>query len=148
MTMKRSLLLSSFLVLTLVGLSTLPTFAQPEPGFGNPPSDRPGPGFKGRRQLGQKLNLTDAQKAQLQEIRQTTHSRVEAVLTADQKAQLETAKQQGTKLREAFQSLNLSDDQRQQIQTIREEGRQQMESVLTSEQREQKVKLESVSLSI
>jgi len=39
-----------------------------------------------------KLNLTDAQKEQIKQIQEETRQKIDAVLTADQKAQLEKFK--------------------------------------------------------
>jgi Spy/CpxP family protein refolding chaperone len=87
------------------------------------------------------LGLTDAQKSQLQQIRRNTRSQIEAVLTAEQKAQLQAAKQQAQQggqrrgYKKVWQSLNLTDAQKSQIQAIKNSSRQQMDAVFTPEQK-------------
>ena len=104
------------------------------------------------------LNLTDDQKAQIKKLHEETRAKIEGVLTADQKAQLEAWKQQrkaewqarkqagqsqqpggqpGQRLHKAqnwMKALNLSDDQKAQIRAIRQDERKQMESILTPDQ--------------
>lgn len=92
---------------------------------------------------GVNLNLTADQKAQLKQIRESTRSQIDAVLTPEQKAQLASAKQQrqqgqqGQKPRGMWASLNLTADQKAQIQAIRQDSKQKMDAVLTPEQRQQ-----------
>jgi len=101
---------------------------------------------------GPQLNLTEAQKTEMKKIREATHAKVLAVLTPEQKAQLETLRQsaprsgrqpgqkpqgQPGQLARGFQSLNLTEDQKAQIKAIREAGRQQVQAILTPEQRAQ-----------
>lgn len=86
------------------------------------------------------LGLTDAQKSQLQQIRRNTRSQIEAVLTAEQKAQLQAAKQQAQQgqrpqMKKVWQSLNLTEAQKSQIQSIKNSSRQQMDAVFTPEQK-------------
>lgn len=83
-----------------------------------------------------KLNLTDAQKAQMQQIRETTKARMLEVLTDDQKAQLEAARQQGQKGKQVFESLNLTEAQQQQMRAIKDEAYQQKLGILNEEQRQ------------
>lgn len=98
---------------------------------------------------GVKLNLTEAQKAQLKQIRQSTRSQMDAILTPEQKAQLNAAKQQrqqrqsgeqrqpGQKPRDKWAALNLTADQKARIQAVRQDAKQKMDAVLTAEQRQQ-----------
>jgi Spy/CpxP family protein refolding chaperone len=75
----------------------------------------------------------ESMKAQVQAARQATHEAMLGVLTADQRAQLETAKQsrgfarpEGRGLRGAIaQKLNLTDAQKTQLRQLRETTRQQ-----------------------
>lgn len=83
------------------------------------------------------LNLTDAQKAQMKQIGENTRSQIAAVLTNEQRAQWEAAKQQGGKSRQAYQALNLTDDQKARIRSIKQASKQEMDKVLTQEQRDQ-----------
>lgn len=104
------------------------------------------------------LGLTDAQKSQIQAIRQDSRAKLEAVLTSEQKAKLEAAKQARQAQRQAgqqgqrqagqrrggwknFADLNLTEAQKTQMRQIRESEKQQIQGVLTSEQRQ---KLEQI----
>lgn len=99
------------------------------------------------------LNLTSEQQARMEQIRQNERSQIEAILTAEQKAQLQT--QRGTRKAPTgenrrtpptgenrgvppapFASLNLTTEQRSQIEAVRRSSREQMEAVLTPEQRQ------------
>lgn len=104
------------------------------------------------------LGLTDAQKAQIQTIRRDSRSKFEAVLTPEQKAKLEAAKQahraewqarkaqgqtgQGQRQpgqrrgKGGFADLNLTEAQKTQMRQIRESEKQQIQAVLTPEQRQ------------
>ncbi len=92
---------------------------------------------------GVNLNLTDDQKAQLKQIRESSRSQIDAILTPEQKTQLEAAKQQrqagqqGQKPRGMWAALNLTADQKAQIKAIRQDAKQKMDAVLTAEQRQQ-----------
>jgi Spy/CpxP family protein refolding chaperone len=88
-------------------------------------------------ELGQKLNLTDAQKQQMRTIRQNTKQQIEAILTPEQRVQLQATMASGDRQsrRGVWQRLNLTDAQKQQMRTIRQNSRQQMLSILTPEQR-------------
>ncbi|MGF1492871.1 MAG: hypothetical protein ACFBSC_10550 [Microcoleaceae cyanobacterium] len=95
-----------------------------------------------REQIQQELELTNAQRQQIQQIQQSTRERLSAVLTDSQKAQLRSALEQQTgdqgrgSLRQALRNLNLTETQQKQIRAIRQETRQQMQDVLTPEQKE------------
>ena len=78
------------------------------------------------------LNLTDAQKTQLQQIKESTRQQMNAVLTPQQQEQKRLAKEQRQR-----PNLNLSADQQSRIQAIRQSSKSQMEAVLTPEQRQQ-----------
>lgn len=95
------------------------------------------------------LNLTQDQKDQIKQIRTDTQSKIEAVLTDEQRQKLQDAKahrgqrqygqrQQGQhQHRGPFASLNLSDDQKTQIKQIMESSKQDIQAVLTPEQQQQ-----------
>lgn len=99
---------------------------------------------------GANLNLTEDQKTQLKQIREATRSQIDAILTPEQKAKLDAAKQQrqqgqqeqgqqgqrGQKPRGMWASLNLTADQKARIKTIRQDAKQKMDAVLTAEQRQ------------
>ncbi|MEH1772349.1 Spy/CpxP family protein refolding chaperone [Nostoc sp.] len=106
------------------------------------------------------LNLTDAQKSQIQAIRRDSRTKFEAVLTPEQKAKLEAAKQARQAERQArkaqgqtgqgqrqpgqhhggrkgnFADLNLTEAQKTQMRQIRESEKQQIQAVFTPEQRQ------------
>ncbi|MEH2027089.1 Spy/CpxP family protein refolding chaperone [Nostoc sp.] len=106
------------------------------------------------------LGLTDAQKTQIQTIRRDSRTKFEAVLTPEQKAKLEAAKQahraewqarkaqgqtgQGQRQpgehhgrkKGDFADLNLSESQKTQMRQIRESEKQQIQAVFTPEQRQ------------
>ncbi|MEH1842444.1 MAG: P pilus assembly/Cpx signaling pathway, periplasmic inhibitor/zinc-resistance associated protein [Nostoc sp.] len=106
------------------------------------------------------LGLTDAQKTQIQAIRRDSRTKMEAVLTPEQKAKLEAAKQarraewqarkaqgqtgQGQRQpgqyhgrkKGDFADLNLSEIQKNQIKQIRQSEKQQIQAVFTPEQRQ------------
>ena len=80
----------------------------------------------------ERLNLTDAQKAQMRQIRESTRQQIEAILTPEQKAQMATARQQRQR-----PNLNLTDEQKARIRTIRQNAQSQIEAMLTPEQKQQ-----------
>jgi periplasmic protein CpxP/Spy len=97
------------------------------------------------------LGLTDTQKNQIQAIRRDSRSKFEAVLTPEQKAKLEAAKQARQAQRQAgqgqrqpgqrpgkgnFADLNLTEAQKTQMRQIRESEKQQIQALLTPEQRQ------------
>ena len=81
------------------------------------------------------LNLTDAQKAQMKQIREQTKAKIVTLLSADQQTQFKAASQ-GTheSSMKVLRSLNLSKEQKQQIRQIMRDGRQQIQAILTPEQ--------------
>lgn len=91
----------------------------------------------GRRPDLSELNLTEEQQAQIDSIRATERQQMDAILTADQKARLETARTNQENPRQVFETLNLTDDQRAQMRTIHASAREQMDATLTAEQRQQ-----------
>ncbi|MBE9199100.1 MULTISPECIES: P pilus assembly/Cpx signaling pathway, periplasmic inhibitor/zinc-resistance associated protein [unclassified Nodularia (in: cyanobacteria)] len=90
----------------------------------------------------QRLNLTEAQKAQMQTIKSNTRAQIEAILTPEQKATLAAAKQAGQQGQQGqgkkgWANLNLTEQQKTQMRQIKESSQQQMQAVLTPEQRQQ-----------
>lgn len=77
-----------------------------------------------------RLNLTDAQKAQMKQIRDTIRQKIDAILTPEQRQLRDTARQNRQR-----PNLNLSDAQKAQIKSIREDAKRQMDAILTPEQR-------------
>lgn len=102
-----------------------------------------------------RLNLTSKQQAKIREIRRDTHSKIESILTPEQKIKFQAAvKQYQTEypnlgeskpryrvrrgqMGDALRSLGLTDEQKNQIREIRASSRQQIQSVLTPEQKAQ-----------
>lgn len=79
----------------------------------------------------EQLNLTDAQRAQIQQIREAARQQMDEVLTPAQREQMRIAREQRQK-----PNLNLSEEQKAKMRAIRENSRIQMEAVLTSEQKQ------------
>jgi len=90
------------------------------------------PGQPGQRRSDAKprMNFTEAQQQQFQAIRQRTREQINAVLTPEQRAQIESRR------RGEPMNLNLTEQQRAQIQAIRAQSRQEMDALLTPEQRQ------------
>jgi periplasmic protein CpxP/Spy len=87
----------------------------------------------------QQLNLTDAQKAQLKQIRTETRTQMEAVLTDSQKAQIKTMKEsrgQANRQKGGWKQLGLTDAQKTQLKQIRESAKSRSEQVYTPAQKE------------
>jgi Spy/CpxP family protein refolding chaperone len=83
------------------------------------------------------LKLTGEQKTKIKAIQENYRSKIENILTNEQKNQLKTAREQGKDPRTLMQSLNLTDNQKQQLKTLRQSQRQELDSVLTDEQKQQ-----------
>lgn len=82
------------------------------------------------------LNLTESQKAQMRQVRQETRAQMEAVLTPEQRQQLQTARNSRDRWA-PLADLNLSEQQKDQIREIRQSAKSRMEAILTPQQREQ-----------
>ncbi|MEL6229158.1 MAG: Spy/CpxP family protein refolding chaperone [Cyanobacteria bacterium J06627_3] len=85
-----------------------------------------------REELAEELNLTSQQQAELDAIKESAQTQIDAVLTSDQRAALEG--KTGRERVQAMRNLDLSEDQRTQLQSIREESRAAADEVLTAEQ--------------
>ena len=83
-----------------------------------------------------KLNLTDAQKAQIKTIKDNAKAQRQSDLTAEQRAKLEQARQSGD-LKSVRKSLNLTDAQKQQMKAIGESTKAQIKNALTPAQQQQ-----------
>ncbi|MFQ3616578.1 MAG: hypothetical protein SNJ57_07330 [Cyanobacteriota bacterium] len=94
------------IVAGMMAIAPLAAIANPPGGMGGP---RSGPL--------ERLNLTDAQRQQLQAIRENSRRQIEAVLTAEQRQQLETRRAEMERRREEF--ANLTPEQRQQLRRDR-----------------------------
>ena len=78
--------------------------------------------------LAEDLNLSDAQRADIESIHQNARAQLQSVLTAEQQTILENSEQRG---RRAFRELDLSEDQRTELRAIGEASREQVSNVLT-----------------
>ena len=97
------------------------------------------------KQFQQSLNITDAQKATLKQIGEATRAKMDTVLTADQKAQVQAERaaykankasgKKGMHHMGGQNSLNLTADQKASMAQIRQEAKAQMEAVYTPEQK-------------
>lgn len=103
---------------------------------------------KNHRAKWHKLNLTDAQKAQLKTIHEETRTLIKGVLTSEQQAKLQTMMQERQQNRQAGQqagkgrqnrwaSLNLTEDQKAKIKAIKEAQKPKMQAVFTPSQQQQ-----------
>ncbi|MEB3338767.1 MAG: Spy/CpxP family protein refolding chaperone [Leptolyngbyaceae bacterium] len=122
MKIKALALLPGVIALSLAFAPVFPSLAQA-------PSSESSRSWQKRGKMGAQLNLTDAQKAQMKQIREASRQKMDAVLTPAQKEQLQVAKQNKQK-----PNLNLSDEQKASIKAIRQESKRQMEAILTPEQ--------------
>ncbi|MEB3215100.1 MAG: P pilus assembly/Cpx signaling pathway, periplasmic inhibitor/zinc-resistance associated protein [Nostocales cyanobacterium 94392] len=84
-----------------------------------------------------RLNLTDAQKTQIQQIKQSARAEMERILTPEQLQKLQAAKASGEKRRGGFADLNLTDAQKVELNRIKESKKSQIEAILTDEQKAQ-----------
>jgi Spy/CpxP family protein refolding chaperone len=81
---------------------------------------------------GNKENLTQAQRTQIEEVKNNARSQVEAVLTPQQQGQFQSAVQDGQKMRSAVANLNLSQEQQTQINEIMEVSKEQKRAIYRS----------------
>lgn len=84
---------------------------------------------QGHRQGWEQLNLTDTQKAQIQQYRQAEKQQLDGVFTAEQKAQLQQARQQHQRPK-----LNLDDNQKAQLKAIHQQTETNILGVLNPDQ--------------
>lgn len=96
----------------------------------------------------ERLGLTDSQKTQIKEIRRNSRAQMEAILTPEQKQQLEAAKQerqgqprqargQGERPKKGWASLNLTEEQKTKMREIKESEKNQIQAILTPQQQQQ-----------
>ncbi|BAZ33388.1 hypothetical protein NIES4074_58980 [Cylindrospermum sp. NIES-4074] len=82
------------------------------------------------------LDLTDAQKAKMKQIRAETQTKILDVLSYDQQEKFKAAVQgKQEPSMKVLRSLNLSAEQKQEIRDIQRAQRQEMQAILTPEQR-------------
>jgi len=125
MNIKPFLLLSGAIVLSFSSFTVSPVVAQQ--------SDASKP-MQLQRGMN-RLNLTEDQRRQMNEIREWTQTEIGKVIGADNLAKLQSARQNGGKIRGQMKDLNLTDTQKQAIRGIREEAQRRMQGILTEEQR-------------
>ena len=121
MNIKHILLLPSVLAITLAAVPFMPAFAQNQ--------TSPNQSAPAKRGM-DRLNLTDAQKTQMQQIRQNTKSEIAAYLQSQG-----ITIPEGQKPRDAMRSLNLSDAQKAQLKAIYQKGKDQVQALLTNDQK-------------
>ena len=80
----------------------------------------------------QQLNLSDAQKTQIKQYRQSAKQQIDAILTSDQKTAIQQARENHTR-----PNLNLSDDQKAQMKAIHQQTEANIEAVLNPDQLQQ-----------
>lgn len=122
-------LLAGVVSLSLSAATVLPAFAQ-----ANTPEKPP---ERSHFRSSDILNLTPEQQEKMQQIRQSSQAQIDNILTAEQKAKLTAARENGENPRQVFGSLNLTAEQRSQMQEIKRSSREQMDAILTPEQRQQ-----------
>ncbi len=96
----------------------------------------------------ERLGLSEEQKTKIKEIRRNSRTQMDAVLTPEQKQQLEAAKQarqgqprqqrgQGEGGKKGWASLNLTEEQKTKMREIRESEKNQIQAILTPQQQQQ-----------
>lgn len=81
---------------------------------------------------GDKKNLTQAQRAQMEQVKTNARSQVEAVLTPQQQGEFQSAVEEGQKMRSAVASLNLSEEQQTQVNEIMKVSKEQKRAIYRS----------------
>ncbi|MCU0516508.1 MAG: Spy/CpxP family protein refolding chaperone [Oscillatoria sp. Prado101] len=100
------------------------------PAFTNPAFA--GPGGMGERGMKfNQLNLTEAQQAQMKQIHEAARQQMDAILTPEQKAQMQADRDQRQR-----PNINLTEEQKAKMKAIRENAQSQMEALLTAEQKQ------------
>ena len=87
-----------------------------------------------RGQALEQLNLSDAQRTEIEAIRSESRAQMRSVLTSEQQTQLDNSESEGRRI---WRQLDLSDSQREEIRTLHTAAREEIQSVLTSEQQAQ-----------
>jgi periplasmic protein CpxP/Spy len=79
-------------------------------------------------------NLSPEQQAQIKQIKQSSRAQIDAILTPEQRSQVEAARSRGEKPKQFMTTLNLTETQKAQIQAIRQQSRQQIQAIVQSGQ--------------
>jgi periplasmic protein CpxP/Spy len=90
---------------------------------------------------GPRIQLSDAQKTEMEKIRLDTRSRIEKIFTAQQKKQLQAAIKAGQPPQQAFGSLKFTPEQQTRLRDIMQSSQQKVEAILTPEQKQQLVQM-------
>jgi Spy/CpxP family protein refolding chaperone len=120
------IILGFSVVMPLVSFAR-PTLAQPTAVMAQQPM----------QQLAQQLNLTAAQRSELQQIVANTFDAMQGILTPEQQQTLGNGISNGQNFSTMRQNLNLSDAQRQQMRSIVRSSVQQARGFLTPDQQQQ-----------
>ncbi len=81
---------------------------------------------------GDKKNLTQAQRTQMEQVKDNTRSQLETVLNPQQQAQFQSAVEDGQKMRSAVANLNLSQEQQTQVEEIMQIAKEQKRAIYRS----------------
>ena len=81
---------------------------------------------------GDKNNLTQAQRTQIEQVKTNARSQVEAVLNPQQQAQFQSVVEDGQKMSSAVASLNLSEEQQSQVNEIMKLAKEQKRAIYRS----------------
>ena len=137
MNIKRALLLPGALALALAyAAPMLPVVAQTTPT--TPAGQHHKHGDKLNLTADQKAQLKQIHESTRSQIESVlTQTQRDQLAAAKQQRQQEQPGQRGQKAHGIWASLNLTADQKAQIKTIRQNAKQQMDAVLTPEQRQQ-----------
>jgi periplasmic protein CpxP/Spy len=90
-----------------------------------------------------KLNLSETQKQQMQELQKETRGKIQSVFTEEQKAKLKAAREQSRQgqnrqsRKDIMASLNLTEEQKAKMKLIRQEQKAKMNNILSDEQKAQ-----------
>lgn len=102
---------------------------------------QPQQGYGGRMEHGmgrtEELNLTADQKTKLEQLRQSSRTQIEAILTPAQLPKFQQIENQRQAKGESRTALNLSSDQKTRIQSIRKANMEKVQAILTPEQQAQ-----------
>lgn len=134
------LLPSAIITISAIVMTAGISYAESSDGQGFSPR---GGNAQSRKPQGRKLrkfkalNLTEAQKSQIQKIKQNYRDKIVSFLTSEQKKTLELAKKQGQNPRQAMRNLNLTSEQKQKLRELKKSQRQEVEAILTAEQKQQ-----------
>jgi Spy/CpxP family protein refolding chaperone len=95
-------------------------------------------GEMGNRHRTNHLNLTSAQQAKMAQLRATTRSQIEAVMTPEQRQKLSQLQAQRQASRASGKGMmNLTADQKARLKAIRESSQSQFKAILTPAQQAQ-----------